>query len=107
MGIDPHELVDLRLSQLPDQMFNEKKRATIIQSGSNEDPAMPQLMVGEAKTVSENGEIPQITVDRSLVRNQDVTTTRLQIQLPNGTKKVITIDPHQKIMGLYEAVRVA
>lgn len=99
----PSDLADLKISQLPEQTFDSTIREQIIDR-PKEASTSASAMSGENKKVGDvDSEIIAPDLDAKL--DASVATTRIQVILPDGSRKVVTIDPRSKVAALFVKIR--
>lgn len=112
MGINPFEMADVRISQLPNEVFSPERRNQIIsgpkssshQPSKSAEPTRASFTgIGE-KLGNDSVDEECVVVNESAQLEESVTSTRIQIVLPNGTRKVMTMSPRSKVSELYGQV---
>lgn len=109
LGINPFEMADVRISQLPSEAFNPARRNQIMKGpggGGSSEPARPTF-TGTGEKVggsSDDSKESVVSIDESAQLEDSITTTRIQIVLPNGSRKVLTISPRSKVSELYAQI---
>lgn len=105
LGIGPYELADVKITQIPNEKFSEARRNQILHLADQKGvPADKKpLFVGNGEKIGNiNSETVQVNDSAPL---DSSITTRIQVVLPNGARKVITIAAQAKIAELYEIVK--
>ena len=105
LGIGPFELADIRIAHFPNEPFSQQKKAQIIQKNSLKENSEVQQPVfsGSGEKLGENeDEIISVNSDAKLDPN--IINTRIQVVLPNGSRRVISISAYAKISELYSEI---
>lgn len=106
MGIGPFELADVKISQVRNEPFSPGRRDQItskIEHAKASEPLKPSF-AGTGEKIGENhSEI--ISANLAAELDPSIVTTRIQIVLPNGSRKVVTISASAKVTDLYLTVR--
>lgn len=106
LGIDPYELADVKISQLPNENFSPQRRSQIIgatEEGNKTEIEGPKFVGAGEKLGSNFSET--VSANENAQIDPSVVNTRVQIVLPNGSRKVISISVRSKIAELYASVR--
>lgn len=106
MGIGPYELADVKITQIPNVPFSPERREQIIKENDPNENLVPQKpsFVGNGEKLGDNNtEI--ISVNLSAELDPSITRTRIQIVLPNGSRKVITTSARSKVSDLYATIK--
>lgn len=103
LDINPNAAVDFKMTQLPDLAYDKKKQKEVIQ-GDQGPATKKDPFSGQAETLGEvKNDAVQIN-DQATIADT-VLTTRIQVVLPNGSKKVITVNPRIIIDELYKIIQ--
>lgn len=103
LDINPNAAVDFKMTQLPDLAYDKKKQKEVIQ-GDQGPPTKKDPFSGQAETLGEvKNDVVQIN-DQATIADT-VLTTRIQVVLPSGSKKVITVNPRIIIDELYKIIQ--
>lgn len=103
-------MADVRISQLPSEVFSPNRRNQVMKgpggaSSSAAEPPRPTFTgTGEKLGAADDTNDAVVSIDESAPLDDSVTTTRIQIILPNGSRKVLTISPRSKVSGLYAQI---
>lgn len=106
LNIGPHEIADVKITQVPNELFSSEKRDKITKrTALSEGSANSQpTFTGNGEKIGENNsEIISVKLDAEL--DSSINTTRIQVVLPNGSRKVITISARAKVSELYAAIK--
>lgn len=102
LNIDPNAVVDFKMTQ-EQSAFDPSKQAEILKGGEVAGKKKNPFS-GNAETLGDaNNDV--ITVNSEATIAENVTATRIQLVLPNGSKKVITINPRASIAELYGLIQ--
>lgn len=103
LEIDPNAAVDFKMTQVPDSSFDRAKQLEILK-GDESAAKKKNPFSGNAEILGDlNNETITVNLEASIAEN--VTSTRIQLVLPNGSKKVITINPRAPISELYHLIQ--
>jgi len=107
LGIGPFEMADVRISQLPGEVFSPERRNQIMKgpaASSSSEPQRPTF-TGTGEKLGADGSTESIvSIDESAQLDASITNTRIQIVLPNGSRKVLTISARSKVSELYSQI---
>ena len=106
MGIGPYELADVKITQVPNEPFSSERRDQITKrtDPSKLSAQYKPAFAGNGEKIGEkNSEI--ITVNSDAELESSVSSTRIQVVLPNGSRKVITLSARAKVSELYSIVK--
>jgi hypothetical protein len=105
LGIGPYELADVKITQIPNETFNPDKRDKINKIDSNKISAQSKSpFVGNGGKIGiNNSETISVNLESEL--GPSINSTRIQVVLPNGTRKVISISARSKVSELYSIVK--
>lgn len=109
LGIDPFEMADVRISQLPSESFSPNRRNQVMKgpgaSSAAEQPPRPTFTgTGEKLGAADESNDAIVSIDQTAQLDASITSTRIQVVLPNGSRKVLTISPRSKVSELYAQV---
>lgn len=100
-------MADVRISQLPSEAFSPNRRNQVMKgpggaSSSATEQSRPTFTgTGEKLGATDDTNDVVIKIDESAQLDASITTTRIQIILPNGSRKVLTISPRSQVSELY------
>ena len=99
-------MADVKITQISGEQFSEAKRSEIIgsSSGKANEAAKGPAFAGSGEKLGHN-EIKIIKVDENAQLDPKIDRTRIQIVLPNGSRKIISISARAKICELYQIAR--
>jgi hypothetical protein len=83
-------------------LFSESKRSDV--TGATADVSSEKTMVGECKSLGGEGDVPSIAIERCATGDLN-SQARLQVRLPDGSRKVITIKSSTSLAELYNTIR--
>ena len=101
-------MADVRISQLPNERFSADRRNQIMKgpSGatSSTEPPRPTFSGNGEKLGADDTNEAVVTIDQSAQLDSSITNTRVQVVLPNGSRKVITISARSSVSELYSQI---
>ena len=100
-------MADVRISQMPSEVFSPERRNKIMKgpaAASASEPARPTFSGTGEKLGSDESNDVIVSNDESAQLDASITNTRIQIVLPNGSRKVLTISARAKVSELYSQV---
>lgn len=107
MGAGPFELADVKISRL-DIPFDANKLKNILNEG-NPDSSSETLKAptfnGAGEKLGNVCELETIIPDLTCTIDDSVQGTRIQVILPDGTKKVIKIEARASVSDLFAKIR--
>ena len=106
LGIGPFEMADVRISQLPSERYSTERRNQIMKgpTASSSEPPRPTFTGNGEKLGADESNEAIVAIDESAQLDSSITTTRVQVVLPNGSRKVITISARSKVSELYSQI---
>lgn len=106
LGIGSYELADVKIIQVPNEPFSSERRVQITKKTvpSNISAQCKPAFAGNGEKIGiSDSEIISVNFDAEL--EPSISSTRIQIVLPNGSRKVITISSKAKVSELYSVVK--
>ena len=107
LGIQANEIADIKITQLPDEKFDERKRGEIINASvpsAKFEKVTRQSFTGEGEKLG-NESIETITPNTDAQINENIISTRIQVILPDGSRQVFNIAARAKISELYAIIK--
>jgi hypothetical protein len=104
LNINPNAAVDFKMTQIPDSTFDRSKQEEILKEDESS-AKKKNPFSGNAETLGGCADNDVISVNYEAIIAENVTTTRIQVVLQNGSKKVVTINPRATIAELYTLIQ--
>lgn len=106
MGIGPYELADVKISQLSNEPFSPERIKQVINRadlGKSPEPSKPTFVGNGEKLGADHSET--IAVDLAAELEPSISTTRIQVVLPSGSRRIISISARARVSELYSTVK--
>ncbi len=103
LDIAPNAAVDFKMTQVPGSKFDRAKQAEILKG--EESVAKKKATFSGASETAGDAQTDVIFINSEATIAENIAITRIQVVLPNGSKKVITINPRASIAELYTLIQ--
>lgn len=99
-------MADIKISQIPNENFSPQRRSQITNTTdeANETSIDRPKFIGTGEKLGSN-DSETISVNENAQIDPSTLNTRIQIVLPNGSRKVINVSARSKISELYAFTR--
>lgn len=91
------------MTQIPDKSYDHAKQLEILKKDESTAKKKHPFSGNPETTGDAHNEVISVNVEAEIADN--IVTTRIQVVLPNGMKKVITINPRASISELYSHIQ--